>query len=150
MVVTARDLLGVRTGPVEVGEVALRTTVSAALRYLAAWLDGRGTLVLGGVRADAGTAEIATAQLWQWIARGTPTDGGAPITAGLVARMLGEEIRVLSETGALDDAAARRYERARALLGGLLVERAWPASVTHAAYLQCLGAVWAAPVPAAA
>ena len=133
--VSAAELLDTGFGPVTVGEVALRTTVSAAVRYLAAWLDGRGTVTMSGVRADAGTAEIATAQLWQWIARGTPTDGGVPINARMVGRMLGEEIRVLADTGALDDDAARRYGRARALLGRLLAERTCPPPVTLAAYL---------------
>lgn len=134
--VTAADLLEVRFGPVVVGEVELRTTAGAALRYLAAWLDGRGTIVLGGVRADAGTAEVATARLWQWIARGTTTDDGSPITEALVVRMIDEEIGVLADTGSLDVDAARRYWQARALLGELLAERTCPPPLTLAAYLR--------------
>ena len=132
--VTAADLLDVRAGRVTVGEVALRTTVSTALRYLAAWLGGQGTVALNGVLADAGTAELCRTQLWQWIAQGTPTDYGVPVSAGLVARMLREEISVLAETGALDDDAARRFGRARTILTGLLAERTCPPSLLLPAY----------------
>ncbi|HEX8319930.1 malate synthase A, partial [Longimicrobium sp.] len=99
--VTAADLLDLKAGPVTVSEVALRTNVSVALRYVAAWLGGRGAVALGGLMEDAATAEICRTQLWQWISTGTPTDYGVPVTAGLVSRMLREELDVLAETGAL-------------------------------------------------
>ena len=72
MRVTAADLLDVKTIGVQVSEVALRTNVSVALRYIAAWLGGRGAVALGGLMEDAATAEICRAQLWQWIPRAPP------------------------------------------------------------------------------
>jgi malate synthase len=150
--VTARDLLDVKTSAVAVTEVALRNAVSVALRYVAAWLGGQGAVALGGLMEDAATAEICRTQLWQWISAGTPTDYGVPVTAGLVTRMLREELDVLSETGALDDDAARRFGQARTLLTVLLTERTCPEFLTLPAYLRHLAGGSAAakpsPVPA--
>jgi malate synthase len=150
--VTAAELLDVRvgiasapragsavqSGGVRVSEVALRNNVSVALRYLAAWLGGRGAVALGGLMEDAATAEICRAQLWQWISTGTLTDYGVPVTAALVTRMLREEVDVLGETGALDEDAARRFGQARSLLTVLLTERTCPEFLTLPAYLRHL------------
>jgi malate synthase len=138
--VTAEELLDVRFGSIAVTEVALRTSVSVALRYVAAWLGGRGAVALGGLMEDAATAEICRTQLWQWIAQGTLTDYGVPVTAGLVLRMLREELDVLSDTGALDEDAARRFGQARTLLTVLLTERTCPEFLTLPAYLRHLRA----------
>jgi len=134
--VTARELLEIKAGPVTVSEVALRTNASVALRYVAAWLGGQGAVALNGLMEDAATAEICRTQLWQWISQGTPTDYGVPVTAGLVVRMLREELDVLAETGALDEDAARRFGQARTLLTVLLSERTCPEFLTLPAYLR--------------
>jgi malate synthase len=156
--VTAAQLLDVRgcaglsprdgsakTAAVQVTEVALRNNVSVALRYIAAWLGGRGAVALGGLMEDAATAEICRAQLWQWISQGTPTDYGVPVTAALVTRMLREELDVLSETGALDEDSARRFGQARTLLTVLLTERTCPEFLTLPAYLRHMSGGAAAP-----
>ena len=43
------------------------------MRYLAAWLDGNGCVPIHWLMEDAATAEIARAQLWQWL---HASDGG--------------------------------------------------------------------------
>ncbi|SDS21872.1 malate synthase A [Actinoplanes derwentensis] len=144
--VTAADLLQVRSTDVTVTEVALRTNASVALRYIAAWIGGRGAVALGGLMEDAATAEICRAQLWQWISTGTPTDYGVPVTAALVGRMLREELDVLSETGALDEEGARCFGQARTLLTVLLTERTCPEFLTLPAYLRHLSGGAPAPV----
>ena len=138
--VSARDLLDIKAEAVAVSEVALRTNVSVALRYVAAWLGGQGAVALNGLMEDAATAEICRTQLWQWITQGTPTDYGVPVTAGLVVRMLREELDVLAATGALDDDAARRFGQARTLLTVLLSERTCPEFLTLPAYLRHMSA----------
>ena len=138
--VTAKDLLAVKETAGGITEVALRTSVSVALRYIAAWLGGQGAVALNGLMEDAATAEICRTQLWQWISAGTPTDYGVPITAGMIGRMLREELDVLAETGALDDDAARRFGQARTLLTVLLSERTCPEFFTLPAYLRHLSA----------
>ncbi|GAA4610406.1 malate synthase [Actinoplanes octamycinicus] len=148
--VGAAELLDVKASGVSVSEVALRNNVSVSLRYIASWLGGRGAVALGGLMEDAATAEICRAQLWQWISSGTPTDYGVPVTAALVTRMLREELDVLSETGALDEEAARLFGQARTLLTVLLTERTCPEFLTLPAYLRHLSAGSASPVVAQA
>ncbi|HEU4348070.1 MAG TPA: malate synthase A [Actinoplanes sp.] len=143
--VTAADLLTVKPHTGGITEVALRNSVSVALRYLASWLGGQGAVALDGLMEDAATAEICRTQLWQWIASGTPTDFGVRVTAGLVSRMLREELDVLSETGALDEDAARCFGQARTVLSVLLSERTCPEFFTLPAYLRHLSACPAAP-----
>lgn len=41
--------------------------VQVCVRYLAAWLDGNGCVPIHWLMEDAATAEIARAQLWQWL-----------------------------------------------------------------------------------
>ena len=51
--------------------------VEVCVRYLAAWLDGNGCVPIHWLMEDAATAEIARAQLWQWLHAGR--EGGTPV-----------------------------------------------------------------------
>ncbi len=51
--------------------------VEVCVRYLAAWLDGNGCVPIHWLMEDAATAEIARAQLWQWLHHGD--DGREPL-----------------------------------------------------------------------
>jgi len=44
--------------------------VEVCLHYTAAWLDGQGCVPIHHLMEDAATAEIARAQLWQWLHHG--------------------------------------------------------------------------------
>ena len=148
--VTAADLLAVPSGPARVSQAAVRGSVGVALRYLAAWLGGRGAVALDGLMEDAATAEICRAQLWQWIHSGTPSDTGEPVTAGLVARMLDDEVALRSAAAAPDEDVERRLGQARTLLTVLLGERTCPEFLTLPAYLTYLSGRSPVPVPALA
>ena len=59
------------------------------MRYLAAWLDGNGCVPIHGLMEDAATAEIARAQLWQWLHHGDlHLDDGTPVDFSLLERSL--------------------------------------------------------------
>src|SRR4249919_4310211 len=63
--------------------------VEVCVRYLAAWLDGQGCVPIHWLMEDAATAEIARAQLWQWLHRaGLHLDDGTPIDVALFERAL--------------------------------------------------------------
>jgi len=136
--------------PGEITAEGLRLNVNVGIQYISSWLRGNGAAGIYGLMEDAATAEICRAQLWQWISAGTPTDYGVPVTAGLVSRMLREELDVLSETGALDEDAARRFGQARTLLTVLLSERTCPEFLTLPAYLRHLSNGTKSTEPAAA
>jgi malate synthase len=89
--VTASDLLSVPEGLIT--ENGLRNNVSVGVQYLQAWLCGNGCVPLYNLMEDAATAEIARAQLWQWIhnANGKLADG-RKIDSGLFSTVLREEL----------------------------------------------------------
>jgi malate synthase len=88
----------------------VRTNVSVALQYIAAWLAGRGAVAIFDLMEDAATAEISRSQLWQWIQLEAVTAEGTPITAALVDEQIDSVVAELVDGGgdaaALNDAAA--------------------------------------------
>ncbi len=46
--------------------------IEVCVRYMAAWLDGNGCVPIHWLMEDAATAEIARAQLWQWLHHSDP------------------------------------------------------------------------------
>ena len=89
-----------------------------ALQYLEAWLRGSGAVAINNLMEDAATAEIARAQLWQWIHHGTVGPTGRPVTLERVRAMLAEELALMRTT-----AAAGRWEEAAELLDALVPRR---------------------------
>jgi len=69
--VSAHDLLDFASaapdGQHGVDEKAVRSAVSVTVRYLDAWLGGRGAVAIDGLMEDAATAEIARCLVWQWV-----------------------------------------------------------------------------------
>ena len=115
--VNAADLLRPSLGTIT--QAGFFGNVEVCVRYMAAWLAGNGCVPIHGMMEDAATAEIARAQLWQWLhfssdgreplqlEDGTPVDFalleraliGLPSTLAAdpgVAR-IGEAIALLSE-----------------------------------------------------
>jgi malate synthase len=114
--VVADDLLDFAGTPGEVTSAGLRSNVSVALRYLEAWLRGNGAVAIFNLMEDAATAEIARAQVWQWLHQAVPlADTGETVAADLVRRIEDEElVRIRDEIGQADYDAGR-YADARAL-----------------------------------
>ncbi|MCX7651554.1 MAG: malate synthase [Bacteroidia bacterium] len=46
---------------------SLKRNIEVSLLYLSAWLNGQGAVALFNLMEDTATAEIARAQLWQWL-----------------------------------------------------------------------------------
>jgi len=92
--IAREDLLRVPDGTIT--EAGVKNNVSAALRYMTAWLNGRGAVPIHHLMEDAATAEIARAQLWQWIRhpRGE-LEGGRRVTLEMFRQFLSQELRSL-------------------------------------------------------
>ncbi len=80
--------------------------ISLALHYLAGWLAGRGTVTIDQVTENAASAELARAQIWQWIRHpGGVLEDGQEITNELFHQALTRELaqlrQKLGETGLL-------------------------------------------------
>ena len=70
--------------------------VEVCLRYTAAWLEGQGCVPIHNLMEDAATAEIARAQLWQWMHHGpVEFSDHAPITIALFDHALASHVHRL-------------------------------------------------------
>jgi malate synthase len=89
---TAADLLAMSATPGAVTEQGLRNDLSVGFQYISFWLAGRGAVPLDNLMEDAATAEIARAQIWQWIRHGVSLDDGRRVTEPLVRALLDQEL----------------------------------------------------------
>jgi malate synthase len=88
--------------------------VEVCLRYTAAWLDGLGCVPIHHLMEDAATAEIARAQLWQWLHHGgLEFPDHAPIDFALFDQALAAHVHRLSQSQ--HPGAARAQEAAELL-----------------------------------
>lgn len=71
-------------------EAGLRSNVSVALQYLAAWLGGSGAVAINSLMEDVATAEIARSLLWLWRRSGIDVSG-TPLTADRYRAVRAEE-----------------------------------------------------------
>jgi malate synthase len=91
--------------------------VEVALRYTAAWLEGLGCVPIHHLMEDAATAEIARAQLWQWVHHGSlEFPDHAPIDVALFDHALATHTHRLRES---DLPGASRTDDAAHLLATL-------------------------------
>jgi malate synthase len=74
--VTRDQLLAAPNGTIS--RAGFDNNVEVCLRYTAAWLDGLGCVPIHHLMEDAATAEIARAQLWQWLHHADAATGEAP------------------------------------------------------------------------
>ncbi|WP_055038650.1 malate synthase A [Blastochloris viridis] len=82
-------------------EAGFRENIRVGVRYIEAWLSGKGAVPLYNLMEDAATAEIARAQIWQWVKYGAKLDDGTQITPALFETVLHEEMaRLRQEIGA--------------------------------------------------
>lgn len=91
--------------------------VEVCLRYTAAWLEGLGCVPIHNLMEDAATAEIARAQLWQWLHHGpVEFSDHATIDFALFDHALASHCHRLRES---DLPGARRADDAARLISAL-------------------------------
>ena len=114
--------------------------IEVCVRYLAAWLDGQGCVPIHGLMEDAATAEIARAQLWQWLhvsakgANALHLDDGTVIDETLFDRALLSLPSKLAADSKLP--GATRIDEAIALLDCLTESQTLAPFLTVPAYLR--------------
>ncbi|MBA2720368.1 MAG: malate synthase A, partial [Chloroflexi bacterium] len=79
----AASLLDLMVPNGRVTHAGVRSNISIALQYLDAWLRGSGAVAIADLMEDTATAEIARAQLWQWIRHGAVLEDGTAVTREL-------------------------------------------------------------------
>jgi malate synthase len=131
--VSAADLLKMPEG--EISEAGLRSNISVGVQYMAAWLGGNGCVPLYNLMEDAATAEIARAQIWQWIRhpQGVLADGRR-VTFALYEQLRDEELAKIRDEVGEQAFASGNYLEAAALLDRITGERRCMDFLTLVAY----------------
>ncbi len=125
--VSASELLDAAATPGEITEAGLRSNISVGFQYLSFWLGGRGAAGINNLMEDAATAEIARAQIWQWIRHGK-------VTRERVRELLAEEMdRIHASVG--DEVWERgRPEDTKRVFEAVALGDDFPAFLTLVAY----------------
>ncbi|MEE8527073.1 MAG: hypothetical protein V3S70_00750 [Gammaproteobacteria bacterium] len=131
--VGSRELLLVPGG--RVSEEGIAANVSLCIRFGAAWLSGQSLVEAEGEVADAALADMARAQLWQWIhhPKGVVCDG-RNITAILVDTLIEHELKRLLGLHVPDGPSIIDYESSAALLRQLIHQDTLAGHFTVVAY----------------
>ncbi len=124
VVADAAALLAAPAG--ERTEAGLRANLRVGVTYLAAWLDGNGCVPIDNLMEDAATAEIARAQIWQWLSHQALV-GGKPLDAARLKNTLEEETAALG---------GRRLQEAKELFLRLSTDETLAEFLTLPAYEQ--------------
>jgi malate synthase len=132
--VSAAELLDVASAGGAVTEAGLRTNLSVAVAYTAAWLEGSGAVALHSLMEDAATAEISRSQVWQQLRHGVVlADTGRTMTREHVREVLDEEVAAFRAEVPPDRFAAS-YEPAARLVADLVLADDYVDFLTLPAY----------------
>jgi malate synthase len=131
--VSAADLLKMPQG--QITEAGLRSNISIGIQYMAAWLGGNGCVPLHNLMEDAATAEIARAQIWQWIRhpQGVLADGRR-VTYEMYAQFRDEELAKIREEVGEEAFSSGNYHEAAGLLDRITGEKHCVDFLTLVAY----------------
>jgi len=107
------------------------------VQYLAAWLGGNGCVPLNHLMEDAATAEIARAQIWQWIhhPKGILADGRR-VTIELFRALLQNELARLAALVGAPAYAQGHFREAAGILDEMTAAASCADFLTVAAYPQ--------------
>ncbi len=125
-------------GPRTLGGLANNANVG--IGYIAAWLRGQGAVPLHNLMEDAATAEISRVQLWQWRRHSVKLDSGEAVTAGLLDRVIDEQLAVLKADVGDNFFATGRFEDAARLFRNMVQAEELAPFLTVPAYDQWFAA----------
>jgi len=131
--VKAADLLKPTEGTITLG--GFQNNVSAALNYMASWLSGQGCVAIKHLMEDAATAEIARAQLWQWLHFSDGIlESGERVTVEMLDHEIQQELGVIREQVGEDAFLSGNYQKAAELFRKIIVEEEFSEFLTLEAY----------------
>jgi malate synthase len=123
----------------EITEGGVRTNASVGIRYLEAWLRGKGSVPINNLMEDAATAEICRAQLWQWMHHGTKLKDGRTINESLFRGLLNSELEMIKSQVGEAAFRAGEFELARRLFENIVTSNQFVEFLTLPAYEELLG-----------
>lgn len=132
--VSAPELLDVSTAPGSRTAEGLRNNVSVSIQYLESWLRGTGAVAIFGLMEDAATAEIARAQVWQWMHNAVSLDDGTVVTTQLVDEVVSEITTGLQAATTGD--TTRRWQEAEQVFREVTITSDFVEFITTPAYAR--------------
>jgi malate synthase len=126
--VSAAELLSTKIDGGQITKAGVVANIDVALRYIDSWLSGTGAAAIHNLMEDAATAEIARAQIWQWIHAGAKTVEGLPITEASYREWKDEIISKLLSEG------QGRFQDAAEILDGMILSNNFTEFLTIPAY----------------
>jgi malate synthase len=132
--VTQADLLKVPEGTIT--REGLEGNINAALRYTESWLGGQGCLPIFHLMEDAATAEIARAQIWQWIRYQGVLDTGKKVSIEMFREALARHLLNIRDELGDQVYESRHFQAAGELLDRMITGKDLPAFLTLEAYGQ--------------
>ena len=134
--ITDESMLSPHSGSVT--EKGVRTNIEVGIKYIAAWLSGRGAVPIHNLMEDAATAEISRSQIWQWLAHKATVkmEGGYSETLSrrLYDRLYNEEIMKITEELGADNYIDGRFPEAAELFNKSATAQILPNFLTIPAY----------------
>jgi malate synthase len=133
--VPADDLLDVPSTPGTISELGLRNNVNVGIQYISSWLRGNGAAAIHNLMEDAATAEIARAQVWQWVRHGARLEDGRQVTRELARELASDELeQIRAEVGDEFFYAEGRPEESRDLFERVALSNDFVEFLTLPAY----------------
>jgi malate synthase len=130
--IKASQLLSVEIPGGKITRAGMTNNISVALQYIESWLRGSGAVGIFNLMEDAATAEIARAQLWQWIQTGAKLDSGELVTRELYDQLRKEQLEELTKQ---EDG---RFGEAAGILDDLVASKEFEEFLTIPAYAELL------------
>ncbi|PSR37704.1 MAG: malate synthase A [Sulfobacillus thermosulfidooxidans] len=115
-------------------EAGIRNNISVAIQYIESWLKGQGAVAIFHLMEDAATAEIARAQIWQWIHQHAVLDDGRTVTRELVQMLEEDEIAKLRQERGESAFNAGKFSEAIALFEEVALGEDFPEFLTIPGY----------------
>jgi len=114
--VVGADLLRAPSGTIT--EEGLFDNISVSIQYTEAWLRGVGCIPINNMMEDAATAEIARAQVFQWIKHGAKLSNGHVITKQMVSDLFPKVLAQIKQ-----QVGAKAYDGGRFPLAADIMKR---------------------------
>ena len=130
--VTTQQLLAAPEG--DITDHGVSDNIDVAIRYIAAWLGGRGAVPIRNLMEDAATAEIARAQLWQWRRFDKSTREGTAITAAFLENKIADICAAIQDEVPGQDELCDRIQAAADILSELVLGDEFVEFLTLPAY----------------
>ena len=132
--ITAGDLLSVRSTRGSITPDGVRADIRVGIRYLSAWLGGRGSVAVDHTMIDASAAEFSRAQLWQWIRHEAELSNGQILTPEICLALIDDEAAAIRAEVGDPGWTTGRYEEARRLFKRLVLSDEFAEFLTLPAY----------------